>query len=167
MPERLVTGQSLVTRRAIFDIVRSAVQSSYGVTGFSDPSFGRRILGLAGLDRPGIRLDTEGGLALELYVKVAYGMPVAEVARQVDSAVRYELRRMVGVEVASLTVHVDGLGYQPTSVQRAAAIEREIEGEAIELPEPVGKAAPEASPRKQARKTTAKGETAARRSKTR
>jgi len=167
MREPTVTGQSFVTRRAIFDIVRSAVQSSYGVTGFSDPSFGRRILRLVGLDRPGIRLDTRGGLTLELYVKVAYGMPVAEVARQVDSAVRYELRRTVGVEVAGLTIHVDGLGYQPTSVQRAAAIEREIEAEAIELPEPARKAAPEGSTRSQARKTTATGETAARRSKTR
>jgi uncharacterized alkaline shock family protein YloU len=167
MPQRSVAGQSLVTRRAVFDIVRSAVQSSYGVTGFSDPSFGRRILRLVGLDRPGIRLDTDGGVALELYLKVAHGMPVAEVARQVDSAVRYELRKMVGVEVASLTIHVDGLGYQPTSVQRAAAIEREIEAEAIELPRPAGKAESAASPRSRARKTAATGETAARRSKTR
>ena len=68
-------------------------------------------------------------------------MPVAEVARQVDSAVRYSLRQMVGVEVASLTVHVDGLGYQPTAVERAEAIEREMENEAtIELPAPGGKA---------------------------
>jgi uncharacterized alkaline shock family protein YloU len=137
MPTRTVAGKSFVTRRAIFDIVRSAVQSSYGVTGFSDPSFGRRMLRLAGLDRPGIRLQTEGGLSLEVYIKVAFGIPVAEVARQVDSAVRYELRRIAGVEVASLVVHVDGLGYQPTAVERAQEVEREIEGEAIELPEPV------------------------------
>src|SRR5664279_1353922 len=125
MPERSVAGRSIVTRRAIVDIVRTAVQSSYGVTGFSDPSFGRRLLRWIGLDRPGIQLTTEGGLRLNLYIEVAYGMPVAEVARQVDSAVRYSLRRLVGVEVASLTIHVDGLGHQATAVDRAAAIERE------------------------------------------
>jgi hypothetical protein len=102
------------------------------VTGFCDPSFGRRLLRWVGLDRPGIQLTTEDGLSLDLYVTVALGMPVAEVARQVDSAVRYSLRRLVGVEVASLTIHVDGLGYQPTAVQRAEAIERE----SIELAEP-------------------------------
>jgi uncharacterized alkaline shock family protein YloU len=172
MREPTVTGQSFVTRRAIFDIVRSAVQSSYGVTGFSDPSLGRRVLRLVGLDRPGIKMRTEGGLALEVYLKVAYGTPVAEVARQVDSAVRYELRRMIGVEVASLTIHVDGLGYQPTAVQRARAIEREMEGEAIELAEPTPrrarKAPANAAGREpaQARRTTARGETAARRSRT-
>jgi uncharacterized alkaline shock family protein YloU len=167
MRERTPAGKSFVTRRALFDIVRSAVQSSYGVTGFADPSFGRRMLRLAGLDRPGIRLQTEGGLALDVFVKVAYGMPVAEVARQVDSAIRYELRKMIGVEVASLTVHVGGLGYQPTSVQRAAAIERQMEGDTIEISDPGRKAATEASTRYQAHKTTARGKTAARRPRTR
>jgi uncharacterized alkaline shock family protein YloU len=113
MPERSVAGRSIVTRRAIVDVVRTAVQSSYGVTGFSDPSFGRRLLRWVGLDRPGIRLTTEGGLALDLYLNVAFGVPVAEVARQVDSAVRYSLRRIIGVEVAALAIHIDGLRFQP------------------------------------------------------
>jgi len=71
MPEPSVAGRSIVTRRAIVDIVRTAVQGSYGVTGFSDPSFGRRLLRWIGLDRPGIRLTTESGLRLDLYVTVA------------------------------------------------------------------------------------------------
>jgi uncharacterized alkaline shock family protein YloU len=133
MPERSVAGRSIVTRRAIVDIVRTAVQSSYGVTGFSDPSFGRRVLRWIGLDRPGIRLTTEGGLRLDLFVTVAYGVPVAEVARQVDSAVRYSLRHYVGAEVAGVTVHVDGLRYQPNALERADSIERT---ESIERPEP-------------------------------
>jgi uncharacterized alkaline shock family protein YloU len=124
MPEPSVAGKSIVTRRAIVDIVRTAVQGSYGVTGFSDPSFGRRVLRWVGLDRPGIRLTTEGGLRLDLFINVAFGMPVAEVARQVDSAVRYSLRHYIGAEVAALTIHVDGLRYEPNAVQRAEAIER-------------------------------------------
>jgi len=132
MPGPSVAGRSIVTRRAIVDIVRTAVQSSYGVTGFSDPSFGRRLLRWVGLDRPGIRLTTEGGLRLDLFITVAFGVPVAEVARQVDSAVRYSLRHYVGAEVEGLTIHVDGLRYQPTAVERAEAIER---SETIDRPE--------------------------------
>jgi len=132
MPEPSVAGRSIVTRRAIVDIVRAAVQGSYGVTGFSDPSLGRRLLRWVGLDRPGIRLTTEGGLSLDLFVTVAYGVPVAEVARQVDSAVRYSLRHYMGAEVVGLTIHVDGLRYQPAAVERAEAIERT---ESIERPE--------------------------------
>jgi uncharacterized alkaline shock family protein YloU len=124
MPERSMAGRSIVTRRAIVDIVRTAVQSSYGVTGFSDPSLWRRLLRWVGLDRPGMRLTTEGGVHLDLFITVAFGVPVAEVARQVDSAVRYSLRHYVGTEVAGLTIHVDGLRYQPNAVERAEATER-------------------------------------------
>ena len=124
MPERPVAGKSIVTRRAVVDIVRTAVQSSYGVTGFADPSLGRRILRWVGLDKPGVRLSTEDGLNIDVYITVAFGVPVAEVARQVDSAVRYSLRHYIGADVENLAIHVDGLRYQPTSLERAEAIER-------------------------------------------
>jgi uncharacterized alkaline shock family protein YloU len=164
MPERPVAGRSIVTRRAIVDIVRTAVQSSYGVTGFSDPSFGRRLLRWIGLDRPGIQLTTEGGVQLDVFVTVAFGVPVAEVARQVDSAVRYSLRRLVGVEVVGLRIHVDGLGYQPLAVERAEAIERETS----ERADPGHEAAEETQSRDQAHHTApAERETAPRRRKTR
>jgi hypothetical protein len=80
--------------------------------------------------------------------------------------VRYELRRMIGAEVASLTIHVDGLGYQPTAIQRAQAIERGLEGEAMELAEPDGDPAGESFARDQARKTT-RGEKPGKRTRTR
>jgi uncharacterized alkaline shock family protein YloU len=143
MPERSVAGRSIVTRRAIVDIIRTAVQGSYGVTGFTDPSLARRLLRWVGLDRPGMRLTTAGGLHLDLFITVAYGVPVAEVARQVDSAVRYSLRHYVGTEVAALTIHVDGLRYQPTAVERAEAIERSDESE---RPEPVREQLPKPTP---------------------
>jgi uncharacterized alkaline shock family protein YloU len=123
MPERSTAGRSIVTRRAMVDIVRTAVQGSYGVTGFTDPSLGRRLAHLLGVNRQGIRLTTDGGIRVELYITVAFGVPVAEVARQIDSAVRYSLRHYVSASVQSLTIHVDGLRYQPTAVERAQAIE--------------------------------------------
>ncbi|HEX7491246.1 MAG TPA: Asp23/Gls24 family envelope stress response protein [Candidatus Limnocylindrales bacterium] len=118
MPERHMAGKSIVTSRAIVDIVRTAVQSSYGVTGFSDPSFGRRVMRWVGMARPGIRLTTTGGLHLDVFITVAFGVPVAEVARQVDSAVRYSLAHYIGAEVVGLAIHVDGLRYQPTAIER-------------------------------------------------
>jgi uncharacterized alkaline shock family protein YloU len=121
MPERHMAGKSIVTSRAIVDIVRTAVQGSYGVTGFSDPSFGRRLMRWIGMDRPGIRLTTAGGLHLDVFITVAFGVPVAEVARQVDSAVRYSLAHYIGAEVVGLAIHVDGLRYQPVSVERPEA----------------------------------------------
>ena len=137
MPEPSVAGRSIVTRRAIVDIVSTAVLSSYGVSGFADPSLGRRILRWIGLDRPGIRLTTEDGLRLELYLKVAFGIPVAEVARQVDSAVRYSVRKATDAEIGSLAIHIDGLRYEPAAIQRAEAIERSEPIEKSAVPEPM------------------------------
>jgi uncharacterized alkaline shock family protein YloU len=92
----------------VLDLIRAAALGSYGVTGFAaDPI--ARLLGRLGFGQPGIGLRLDAGLEIELDVTVAYGVPVAEVARQVDSAVRYAIRRGLGRDVARLTIHVDGL----------------------------------------------------------
>jgi uncharacterized alkaline shock family protein YloU len=126
MPSAPIAGKSLVTRRALVDIVTTAVQSSYGVTSFSDPNLGRRVLRWAGLDRPGIKMTTKDGLRLEVFLTVAFGVPVAEVARQVESAVRYSVKRSTGLEVTSLIVHVNGMRHEASAVQRAEEIERTV-----------------------------------------
>lgn len=112
MPTHRTAGRSLVTRRAIADIVRGATLGSYGVTGFTANPVAR-VLARLGLAQPGLRVGVDDGLAIELRLTVAYGVPVAEVARQVDSAVRYAVRRAVGREVGLLRIHVGGLVYQP------------------------------------------------------
>ena len=113
MSPQPLPGRAIVSRQAITDVVRAAVLGSYGVTGFADPTFGARLVRWLRLDEPGIRLALGERLRLELFVTVAYGLPVAEVARQVDSAVRYAVRRATGREFAELTLHVDGLRVQP------------------------------------------------------
>ena len=60
-------------------------------------------------------------LTIELQLTIAYGVPVAEVARQVDSAVRYAVRRALEVEIGRLTIHVNGLRFQPGDLPAAAA----------------------------------------------
>ena len=105
-------GRSLVTRRAVVDIVRNATLGSYGVSGFSAGRL-ERLAGRLGLAQPGIDVRLEGGLSIRLDLKVAYGVPIAEVARQVDSAVRYGVHRALGCEVEHLAIHVDGLRYKP------------------------------------------------------
>jgi uncharacterized alkaline shock family protein YloU len=116
VPDRSPPGRSLATRRAIADVVRSAVLTSYGVTRLEGRAFAGRLLARLGLVRPGIRVRLDRGLEIDLFVRVGYGLPIAEVARQIDSGVRYAVRRAFGVEVRRLTVHVGGLRYQPASV---------------------------------------------------
>jgi uncharacterized alkaline shock family protein YloU len=105
-------GRSLVTRQAVLDLIRTATLTSYGVTGFAASPL-ERLMGRLGFGQPGIALRLDAGLEIELDLTVAHGVPVAEVARQVDSAVRYALRRGLAREVGRLTIHVDGLRVAP------------------------------------------------------
>ena len=112
MPASQTPGRSLVTRRAITDVVRAATLGSYGVTGFAGGPLAR-LLARLDLAQPGIVARFDGGLDIELDLDVALGVPVAEVARQVDSAVRYALKRAFALEVQRLVIHIDGLRVQP------------------------------------------------------
>ncbi len=107
------TGRSLVSRRAIVDIVRGATLGSYGVIGFAGGGPLGRLAERLGLPPRGLRVHLGGGLAIELDLIVAHGLPIAEVARQVDSAIRYAIRRALDREVDRLTIHVNGLRVAP------------------------------------------------------
>jgi uncharacterized alkaline shock family protein YloU len=113
VPTDSIPGRSLVTRRAIVDVVRAATLGSYGVTGFAGGGLVGRLLERVGFAPHGLKVGFAKRLEVELDLTVAYGLPIAEVARQVDSAVRYALRRALDREVDRLTIHVDGLRFQP------------------------------------------------------
>jgi uncharacterized alkaline shock family protein YloU len=133
MPQRPVKGRSAVTRRAITDIVRTAVRGSYGVAGFATPGPTGHLMRALGLGEPGIRLSGDDPLTIALHIRVAYGLPVAEVARQVDSAVRYAIQRDLGRDIADLTIHVDGLEYSPGRIPELPLVAMDEEG-ALEVP---------------------------------
>ncbi len=111
MPDRSrPAGRALVTRRAVADVTRSAVLGSYGVVGFARDPAGT-LLARLGVAERGLRVRfREGRLLLEIRLRIAAGLPVAEVARQVDSAVRYSIRRALGRDVDELRIVVRGIG---------------------------------------------------------
>ena len=119
MPTQPTPGRTLVTRRAVIDIVRTATLGSYGVTGFAANPV-QLFLGRLGFVRPGIVLRLDDGLDIGLDLTVAYGVPIAEVARQVDSAVRYAVQLALGREVRRLTIHIGGLRLGPVGAPPAA-----------------------------------------------
>ena len=79
----------------------------------------QRIALALGLPARGIRIGLGDELTVDLDLTVAHGLPIAEVARQVDSAVRYTMRRALGREISRLTIHVDGLRTGPFESQPA------------------------------------------------
>jgi uncharacterized alkaline shock family protein YloU len=117
-----IPGRTLVRRRAISDVVRAAVLGSYGVTSLSAPSPLGRLRCRLRAGVPGIRIALGDELALDVYVTVAYGVPVAEVARQVDSAIRWSIHRALGLEVGRVSIHVGGMTGGPFSTPGVATL---------------------------------------------
>jgi uncharacterized alkaline shock family protein YloU len=139
VPTHPTPGRSLVTRRALADVVRAATLGSYGVTGFAAGPVAR-LAAAIGVGQSGLRLDVSDGLAIELHLTVAYGVPVAEVARQVDSTVRYAVERATGRTVDRIAIHVGALRYQPGAMpptDSSAAVSPREEVAHVEQGEPV------------------------------
>ena len=107
-----VPGRSLVTKRAIRGLVRSATLSVYGVSGFAGGGPAGRLLERLGIAQPGLRLEVGDELTIDLQLTVAYGLPVAEVARQVETAVRYTLRHAIGREPDRVTIRIGRLRHE-------------------------------------------------------
>ena len=105
-------GRVTISPEAIAQIVGRVAAECYGVVGMSlrAPGAARgRVTRLLPKGRPlrGVVVRNDGGAAaLELYVVVAYGLNLAEVAATVRSRVRYEVERLTGLEVASVDVHI-------------------------------------------------------------
>ena len=80
----------------------SGVVSSGGVFGVASGAFVSATVVSAG-----------GTLAIRLHLRVAQGLPIAEVARQVDHAVWHAIRVALGREVDRLTIRVARLELHP------------------------------------------------------
>jgi uncharacterized alkaline shock family protein YloU len=104
----------------VADVVRAATLGSYGVTGLRPRGlFAGRLTWLGG--RPPISVAlTPDRLEIEIRISVAYGAPVAEVARQVDSAIRFAVRQAVEREVDRVSIYVGELRVEPAAEPPAA-----------------------------------------------
>ena len=103
-------GLISVSPAAIAQIVGRVATQCYGVVGMSLRGPAReRVTQLLPKGRPGrgiVVRNVNGAVALELYVVVAYGLNLAEVAATVRSQVAYEVKRLTGLRVASVDVHI-------------------------------------------------------------
>jgi uncharacterized alkaline shock family protein YloU len=105
-------GRVTIAPEAIAQIVGRTAAECYGVVGMSlrAPGPARdRVTRLLPKGKPlrGIVVrNLDGAVGLELYVVLAYGLNLAEVAATVRSQVTYEVERLTGLEVASVDVHI-------------------------------------------------------------
>lgn len=105
-------GKVEIATSAISTIVHEAVLSCYGIVDLAPrtliSAIGRR-LGISSEAR-GIRIDVEDNrVSIELSVVMEYGIPIFTVASNVMEAVKFQVERVLGMDVERVNVNVDGL----------------------------------------------------------
>ena len=106
-------GKVHISPQAVARVAREAALQSYGVVGMADKNRAHawaRRLGVESSDAQGVRVRVrDGRLIVDLYVIVQYGTRISEVAQGVMSQVKYALEQTLGIPVAEINVHVQGL----------------------------------------------------------
>ena len=107
-------GRITIAPEAIAQIVGRVAAECYGVVGMSlrAPAGARARHAALPKGKPArgiVVRNVDGAVALELYVVVAYGLNLAEVAATVRSQVGYEVERLTGLRVASVDVHIQNV----------------------------------------------------------
>ena len=103
-------GRVTIAPEAIAQIVGRTAAECYGVVGMSPRAPGAardrvtRLLPKGKALRGIVVRNLDGAVALELYVVVAYGLNLAEVAATVRSQVAYEVERLTGLAVTGVEV---------------------------------------------------------------
>jgi uncharacterized alkaline shock family protein YloU len=101
-------GRIAISTDAIVQIVGHSAAESYGVVALAGRSRWSRILPWG--VKKGVDVERRpDGLAIELRVVIEHGLKLAEVGTAVRSRVLYEVERMVGIPIAELQVHIDGV----------------------------------------------------------
>ena len=112
MSEDSTLGKVEVSPRAIASIASEAVLRCYGVVGMAGVTLRDGIAELlqVGASYRGVEVRLlDDRVAIDLYVVVEYGTRISEVAQNVMQNVKFSVERALGMPVAEVNVHVQGL----------------------------------------------------------
>lgn len=112
---QLPVGKIEVAPRAIATIAAEAVGSVPGVVGMAPRNLREGVAQVLRRQdaHKGVDVQVRGdAIVIDLYVIVAYGTRIAEVARNVRETVHYAAERALGMPVAEVNVRIQGLQMQ-------------------------------------------------------
>jgi uncharacterized alkaline shock family protein YloU len=112
MPEQNHSlGRIEVSTAAIASIANEAVLGCYGIVGTANKDLAKGIANLLSPEsKRGIEVRVnDGQITIDIYVIIEYGTRIAAVARSVMNVVKFNVERALGVPVAEVNVHVEGL----------------------------------------------------------
>jgi uncharacterized alkaline shock family protein YloU len=110
--EETKLGKVEVSPTAIASLASQAVLECYGVVGMATKDLASGIVEILQptSHRRGVDVQIgESSIVIELYVVIEYGTPIATVARNIQSTVKYTVERALSVPVSAVNVHVQDL----------------------------------------------------------
>ncbi|GAB4565181.1 MAG: Asp23/Gls24 family envelope stress response protein [Anaerolineae bacterium] len=110
--EETPLGKIDISPEAIAAIASEAVLECYGVVGMANKNVASGLAELLRRDkaRRGVEVRMKDGrIVVDLYVIVEYGTRISEVAYGVMNRVKFSLEQALGVPVAEVNVHIQGL----------------------------------------------------------
>jgi uncharacterized alkaline shock family protein YloU len=105
-------GKIEVSPTAIASLASQAVLECYGVVGMAAKDLTSGIVKILhpASHRHGVAIHiNEDHIMVDLYVVIEFGTPIAVVARNIQSVVKYTVERALGVPVTAVNVHVQDL----------------------------------------------------------
>jgi uncharacterized alkaline shock family protein YloU len=107
MTESTHLGKIEISPEAIASLANHAVLKSYGVVGMASPHLPQF---LTRESKRGVEVRMkDGAIVIDLYVIVEYGTRISEVAHNIMGNVEFAVEKALGVPVAEVNVHVQGL----------------------------------------------------------
>ncbi len=105
-------GKIEVLPNAIHTLAVRAISECYGVVGIASPRLhrGQAVLLAQEQLNQGVQMRiADDQIILDVYVVLEYGLRISEIAHNVMSGVKFAIEKMLGVPVAQVNVHVQGL----------------------------------------------------------
>ena len=111
MPEVQYRGRIEVSPTAIASIANEAVLTCYGVVGTTAKGLAAGIANVLSRDsKRGIEVHIEDGrITIDVYVIIEYGTRISAVDLSVMNVVKFSVERALGIPIADVNVHVEGL----------------------------------------------------------
>lgn len=108
------SGEVKISTEVITDVVGVAAMESYGIVGMASTK--RLKDGVAELLKrenygKGIEVtkDENGEISITLHIIVLYGIKIQEVAKSVQKKTKYSIEQMLGLQVNTVNVIVEGV----------------------------------------------------------
>ncbi|HEX9077039.1 MAG TPA: Asp23/Gls24 family envelope stress response protein [Anaerolineae bacterium] len=112
MTEENILGRIEISPTAIASLAGQSVLECYGVVGMANKNLRDGIAEVlpGGNYRRGIDVKlVDHQIVIDLYVVIEYGTRISEVAHGIMNRVKFSVEKALGIPVAEVNVHVQGL----------------------------------------------------------